>query len=456
MAALDIAIVGPALPSIQKSFSVDDRAVAWIFAIYVLFNLIGTPLMAKLSDVYGRRPIYILDVALFASGSLMVALSPTFATLLIGRSVQGLGAGGIFPVASAVIGDTFPAHRRGSALGLIGAVFGLAFIIGPILGGVLLMFGWPWLFVVNLPIAALVIAMSLRLLPAARPRHRRALDWTGMAALGALLASLAYGLNRVDTAHFLASLTSPGVWPFLLAALVLLPLFWRIERSAMDPVLRLDLFDSRQVILASVLSAGAGLSESALVFVPALVVTAFAVTSSTASFMLVPVVLAMAVGAPLAGRMLDQFGSRVVVLTGTGLLAAGMISLSIFATRLALFYLAAALIGLGLSSLQGAPLRYIMLNETPSSDRAAAQGAITLFTGVGRLMGGVMVGAVAASQGSGVGGYEAAYLFIGATALLLTFLATGLKSRAEEMATLERNMTPADGRSSLAAAASKQ
>jgi MFS family permease len=138
MGALDIAIVAPALPSIQAFFTVGDRILTWTFTIYVLFNLIGTPLMAKLSDTYGRRSIYTLDVTLFALGSLIVALSPAnmFAMLLIGRALQGFGAGGIFPVASAVIGDTFPPEKRGGALGLIGAVFGLAFLVGPILGGV--------------------------------------------------------------------------------------------------------------------------------------------------------------------------------------------------------------------------------------------------------------------------------------------------------------------------------
>ncbi len=135
MAALDIAIIGPALPSIQATFGVDERALTWVFSIYVLMNLVGTPLMAKLSDIYGRRNIYVMDVALFGLGSAIVLVSPSFGVLLLGRAIQGLGAGGIFPVAAAVIGDTFPPEKRGGALGLIGAVFGLAFIVGPILGG---------------------------------------------------------------------------------------------------------------------------------------------------------------------------------------------------------------------------------------------------------------------------------------------------------------------------------
>jgi len=439
MGALDIAIVGPALPAIQASFSVDDRAVAWIFSIYVLFNLIGTPLMAKLSDVFGRRSIYALDVMAFALGSLLVAVSSTFAMLLLGRTIQGLGAGGIFPVASAVIGDTFPPEERGGALGLIGAVFGLAFIIGPILGGVLLMFGWPWLFIVNLPIATIIVAMSLRLLPVTRPRRRRAFDWAGMAVLGGLLASLAYGVNQIDTTHFLFSITSPAVWPFLLLALLLIPLLWQIERQASDPVVPLSLLGTRQLALADVLAAGSGLGEAGLVFMPALAVAALGFKESTASLMLMPVVLAMSVGSPLAGRLLDRFGSKVVVLTGAALLAIGMLILSGFSTSLRLFILAGVIIGLGLSALLGAPVRYIMISEAPVSSRAAGQAVITIFTSVGQLLSSALVGAVAASQGGGVGGYGAAYLIVGAVALLLTLLAMGLKSRAEELATIHRN-----------------
>ena len=203
MGALDIAIVAPALPALQAGFGVGDRILAWTFTIYVLFNLIGTPLMAKLSDRTGRRTIYVLDVALFALGSLVVALSPNFAVLLIGRAMQGLGAGGIFPVASAVIGDTFPPEKRGGALGLIGAVFGLAFLIGPILGGILLgLFGWRSLFLVNLPIALIVIVLALATLPSTRPAERRPFDWIGMTVLGVLLASLAFGINQLDTTNF--------------------------------------------------------------------------------------------------------------------------------------------------------------------------------------------------------------------------------------------------------------
>ncbi|RMF33992.1 MAG: MFS transporter, partial [Chloroflexi bacterium] len=390
------------------------------------------------SDAFGRRPIYVLDVALFALGSLMAALAPAFPLLLVGRSIQGLGAGGIFPVASAVIGDTFPPDRRGRALGLIGAVFGLAFLIGPILGGILLRFGWPWLFLLNLPIAAVVIGLSWRLLPSVRPDRRRPFDWTGMITLSVMLACLAYGLNQVDTRAIFASLVSPTVGPFLGGAVLLVLPFWWAEQRAPDPILRPTLFRTRQAILAGGLSAGAGLGEAGLVFLPSLAVAALGVEKHTASFLLMPMVLAMAVGSPLVGRLLDQWGSKVVILAGSLLLTWGMILLGFLSAQLGFFLLAGVIVGLGLSALLGAPVRYIMLNEAPPRDRAAAQGAITLFTSIGQLVGGALVGAVAASQGGGVTGYQAAYLVVAAIALLLTVMAVGLKSRAQEMATQER------------------
>ncbi len=440
MGALDIAIVGPALPAIQASFGVDDRALAWVFTIYVLANLVGTPLMAKLSDRAGRRSIYVLDVALFAAGSLVVALSPSFAVLLAGRAIQGLGAGGIFPVASAVIGDTFPVEKRGSALGLIGAVFGIAFLVGPILGGVILFaLNWHWLFLINLPIAAVLIVAAMRLLPSARPQVRRPFDWVGMIVLAVLLTALSYGLNQLDTANLTASIASPQVWGFLLLAIVLIPVFAFVERRAKDPVLHLSLFSARQMALVNVFAALSGLAEAAVVFVPALLVAAFGVPESTSSFMLLPIVLIMAVGSPLAGRTLDRTGSRTVVLIGTSVLAVGLLMVGALPVSLVLFYVAGALVGLGLSWLLGAPLRYIMLNEAPRSQRAAAQGALALSTRVGQLIGGALVGAIAASRGGGTMGYQEAFLAVGVITFVCFFFAFGLKTRTAEMATVQRN-----------------
>ncbi len=439
MAALDIAIVGPALPAIQTAFQVDARALSWVFNIYVLMNLIGTPLMAKLSDRYGRRAIYVVDIALFAAGSALVMLAPSFTFVIIGRAVQGLGAGGIFPVAAAVIGDTFPPEKRGSALGLIGAVFGLAFIVGPVVGGLLLLLSWHWIFAVNIPIAFLIMWLAWRTLPSTTQQVNTTFDWVGMAVLTVILGALAFGLNQIDAANLAGSVTSWLVWPFLLLAAVLTPLFLRIERRAADPVLHPGLLATRQLRLASAIAFGAGLGEVAVVFLPSLAVAAFGVTESRASFMLLPLVAALFVGSPIAGRLLDKIGSRIVIIGGTALLAWGMLLLWLLGANLVAYYAGGVLVGLGLSALLGAPIRYIMLNEVGAADRAAAQAVATLFTSIGQLVGAAAVGAVVASMGGGVSGYSAAYLTIGGVALVLTALAFGLKSRRSELATVAVN-----------------
>jgi EmrB/QacA subfamily drug resistance transporter len=433
MGALDIAIVGPALPAIQKSFGVDERASAWVFTIYVLFNLIGTPLMAKLSDRFGRRSIYVLDVSLFAIGSLLVAVSPNFAVLLIGRAIQAFGAGGIFPVASAVIGDTFPPEKRGAALGLIGAVFGMAFLIGPLLAAALIGFGWHWLFLINLPIAAVVIVLSLRVLPTARSLEPKAFDWPGVVSLGTLLACVALAVSQLDSKNLISSLTSIQVWPLLLAAVILIWVFSSLEQRAEDPVIHPRLLRSRQVVLTTIFAAGAGLGEAGMVFLPALAVTALGMSTQTSSFMLLPVVLALAIGSPLAGRMLDRVGSRAVVIAGLLCLVVGTVLYWLLAENLVWFIVAGAFVGFGLAALLGAPLRYILLNEARASDRAAAQGLLTVFTSIGQLFSGALVGAIAASQGGGAVGYKAAFLAIGAVTAIMAVLAFNLKRKDQEL-----------------------
>ncbi len=435
MVALDIAIVGPALPAIQDSFSVGERAIAWVFSMFVLFNLVGLPLMAKLADTFGRRQVYTVDIFLFGIGSLVVALSPSFTVLLIGRAIQGFAASGIFPVASAVIGDVFEPERRGRALGMLGAVYGLAFIIGPIIAGLLLKVGWTWLFMINLPLALLVGGFGYRMLPASQQQQAKRVDWGGVATLGLMLASLAYGINWIDTEAFFQSLVSSAVLPYLTVAVVLFPIFLYIERRAPNPLLRLSLMGSRQVVLAALLAAGAGLTEAAFIFFPKLAGVAFGVSQSVGAYMLLPLTFAVAIGSPLAGRLLDRFGSRAIVLVGTACLTLGMGTLGVFPPQKVFFYGGTVLVGFGLAALLGSALSYILLTESRVEERTVAQGIITLFISIGQTIGAPMIGAVVASEVGTVAGYAQAFLAIAGVTLVLMILALGLKRRGSELET---------------------
>jgi MFS family permease len=435
MGALDLAIIGPALPAIQADLGIDTRALAWIFNIYVLFQLMSTPLMAKFSDRYGRRAIYVLNLSLFGLGSLILATASSFEILLIGRAIQGLGAGGIFPVASAVIGDKFPPEKRGSTLGLLGAVFGIAFLIGPILGGVLLRFSWHWLFLINLPVVVVLIWQALRLLPGSAGSTPKPFDAAGALLLSAVLGSVAIVFTEIDSSHLMASLTSLPVGPFAVLAVVLAPVFWGVERRAADPIVPPRLLGSVQMRLTGAIAVGTGTLEAGSAFFPALAVAALGLTAYNASLLMLPSVLATTVGAPLMGRFLNVLGSRAIVQLGLACVAVGTLIYALTDLTITLFVVGGIIGGFGFSALLGAPLRYIVLNEALPADRGTAQGLLTVFLAVGQLSGAALIGGVAASQGGGTKGYQLALLILGGLTAMLAVAGFGLKSRAVEKAT---------------------
>lgn len=439
MGSLDIGIVGPALPAIQGQFGVNERLVSWIFAIYILFFMIGTPLMAKLSDIYGRRSIYVLDIFIFALGSAITITSVSFEQLLLGRAIQGFGAGGIFPVASAFIGDTFPPEKRGGALGIIGSVWGLSGILGPILGALLLNYGWQWLFIINIPIAAVIIALSFYILPVTKRQENVRFDWQGTVVFALMVGALAVGVNQIDTANFTSSVLSLYVWPFLVLSAVLLPLLLKVERYALDPVIQIDLYKSFEVKIATSIAIGTGLCQTAIVFMPALAVVALSLTTSNASLMVIPLVLALGVSAPVIGKLLDKFGTKMVMFAGTFTLAVGLFMLSFFASNFYLFTLSGVVIGVGLATVLGSPLRYIMLTESPADKRAAGQALINFNASAGQLVGGALVGAVIGSQADKIVGYQSAYILIAFLAVGMMLLTLGLKNRAKQLETMKIN-----------------
>src|SRR6185503_4734641 len=323
LAALDIAIVGPALPAIQLTFAVSPRWLPAVFSVYVLFYLVGTPLLAKRSDRYGRRRVFLESLAVFAAGSLLVAAAWSFPVLLLGRAIQAFGAGGLLPVAAAVIAETVPLERRGRTLGLIGATFGVAFLLGPLLGGLLLEWSWRWLFLVNVPVAFGLMMGAARVLPTAARAEPPRFDAAGALLLAAVLAAIVIGLGQLDTRAGGGGFQSWRVWPWFALIAVGVPLLWSVENRAFDPVLPPALFRLPQVRIVAVIALAAGTVEAGMVFLPDIAVRNFGVDASTASLAMLPLVLTLAVGAPLAGWLIDHVGPRTVVQIGLALTATG-------------------------------------------------------------------------------------------------------------------------------------
>ncbi|MEI7498891.1 MAG: MFS transporter [Bacteroidota bacterium] len=432
MSALDISIVGPAIPAIEKSMQIHGGDLSWIFSIYVLFYLFGIPVMTKLSDIHGRRLIYIASVSIFGIGSGLVSISHDITLLLIGRAIQGFGASGIFPIATATIGDVFPIEKRGRALGILGAVFGISFILGPLIAGSLLLyFNWSALFLINLPVAAILIIFAFRLLPGKTPGEKPLIDWAGIIMLVIVLSCFTLGLNNIDVGNVAASLGSWSVLPFLLTVMLLTPLLIIYERTQENSILNIKLFKSPQIRLVGVISFGLGLFQSSVVFLPKLAVELFNVEPSKASFMLLPLVISTAIIPPVSGRLLDKVGSRVIVFSGLIIAVVALILFSMLSKDITLFYIAEVGLGFGLAI--RASLKYIVLNESEVKDRAATLGMLIIFISVGQLTGAALIGVIAAGSPNGPSGFGYAFLVLTALTSFLVLLSIFLKRRKDEI-----------------------
>jgi EmrB/QacA subfamily drug resistance transporter len=242
LGALDQTIVGPALPTVVTQLAGNDYYV-WAVTIYLLTSTISVPFWGKLSDLYGRKPIFMIGIVIFLVGSALSGLSQNMAMLIAFRGLQGIGAGSLFPVALAVIGDLFTPAERGKYQGLFGAVFGIAFIVGPLVGGFLTeQISWHWIFYVNIPIGLVSLFFIYRLLPTVKnPRATRNFDLIGGSIFTVAIAFLLVGLTNKQFGEW----TDQTVGGFIVIGLIGVVLFVLAESRAKEPIVPLNLFRIR-------------------------------------------------------------------------------------------------------------------------------------------------------------------------------------------------------------------
>jgi EmrB/QacA subfamily drug resistance transporter len=274
LGALDQTIVGPALPTIVTKLAGNDIYV-WAVTIYLLTSTISVPFWGKLSDLYGRKPMFMIGIVIFLVGSALSGLSSNMTELIAFRGLQGIGAGSLFPIALAVIGDLFTPAERGKYQGLFGAVFGIAFIVGPLVGGFLTEnIAWNWIFYVNIPIGLISLYFIWRLLPTVKTaRATRNFDFLGGAIFTVAISFLLVGLTQkgqTDPAtHQLYNWTDPVVGGFILIALVGIAFFLWAESRAKEPIVPLDLFRNRTYAASMVATFFAAFAFfGAIIFLP--------------------------------------------------------------------------------------------------------------------------------------------------------------------------------------------
>jgi EmrB/QacA subfamily drug resistance transporter len=387
LSALDQTIVGPILPTIVSDLNGVDY-YTWVVTAYLLTSTVTVPIYGKLSDQFGRKPMLMIGIGLFLVGSALSGLSQTMWQLVAFRAIQGLGAGALFPISLAVIGDLFTPRERGKYQGLFGAVFGIAFLLGPFLGGTLTdNFSWHWVFYVNLPIGAIALGVIWWLLPTVRrPDASRNIDYLGVATFAAAIVPILIGLTNAQNGDW----GSPGVWGLLILGAVFLATFVWVEARAKEPMMPLALFRIRTftISMIAVFTAMFGFF-GAVVFLPLWYQVVQGASATESGYNLLPFLFGLILSSVASGQIVSRTGHYKWLAVGALALAAVgvllMTNLRADTPDLMLWaWMFTAGVGIGPSM---AVFTIVVQNAVPFSQLGAATSDLTLFRQIGGMVG---------------------------------------------------------------------
>jgi EmrB/QacA subfamily drug resistance transporter len=398
LGALDQTIVGTALPRIVTDLHGNDL-YTWAVTIYLLTSTISVPFYGKLSDYYGRKPLLIFGIIVFLVGSALSGLSGEMWQLILFRGIQGIGAGSLFPISLAVIGDLFTPAERGKYQGLFGAVFGLSALVGPALGGIITdNVGWHWIFYINLPIGLISLLVVSRVLPSVkRPKHSLDLDLVGALVFVAAMIPLLVGLTNKQSADW----ATPEVGGLLLIAAVLIPVFLWIESRVKQPIVPLDLWRSRTYAGSQIATFFAAFGFfSATIFLPRFYQVVRGDSATISGYELFPLLVGVIVSSIVSGQIVARTGRykalllASVVLVGIGsLLFTNLAATSDpWVIRFWQFVLGA---GIGPTL---AVFTIVIQNAVPFSKLGVATSNLTFFRQIGGTVGLSIAGSLFGSQ----------------------------------------------------------
>lgn len=395
LAALDQTIVATAAPKIVSDLH-DFEAIAWIFSSYMLASTVMIPIYGKLSDIYGRRTFYLGGIIVFLIGSILCGVAFSMPWLIAARAVQGLGAGAIMVESFTIIGDLFPPIERGKWQGAISGMFGLASIIGPVLGGFLSDYAsWRWIFFLNLPIGLVALIMTHYHFPALLTKGvKQRINYGGVVLLSSGLLALLFGLVRTEKHH---NWLAPDVIALFSLSLVLLAIFKYIDKRSEDPIFPAELFQNK-VFSLSIISIflGAISMFGAISFIPLFTQMALGQTASNSGLILIPYVLALTIASTLTGQIVSRTGKyKAMMLSGTLITSVGMFLLARMDVNTSTTYLTLGMVLLGIGMGNNMPIFIVIVQSSFGHDKLGlVTSSMQLFRNIGATLGTALLGAL--------------------------------------------------------------
>jgi EmrB/QacA subfamily drug resistance transporter len=398
VAAIDQTIVSTAAKAIGEDFDSLTK-LAWMFTSYSLASTAVMPLAGKLSDLFGRKTLFQWSIVVFTAGSLLCGVAPNFAAFIAFRAIQGVGGGALIVLAFAIVGDIVSPAERGRYQGLVGSVFAVASVIGPLIGGVIVSHAsWRWIFLVNLPvgIAALGITNRALALPFARQDHT--IDWLGAALVIVSASAFVVGAALIGERHHWSS---PGVIACGVVAIVSTGLFVRQERRAAEPVLPPRLFRSTTMRTTSLVALFLGTGMfGAIVYLPQYLQIVKELVATNAGLRMIPVMGGILVASTTSGRLIARWGRyRLFPILGLAIQAVAYICFAAMdrTTPLGFVFVFMAMAGFGIGMVSPV-LVLAVQNDVAPADLGAATSATTFIRQMGATLATAIFGAIIAAR----------------------------------------------------------